>query len=267
MGRPTSKDARLFFRLHNGFPEHPKTIELSDKAFRQLVETWCFCSRMLNDGKLTKTQFFRFFSSKSRGEVLALRFVVETETGYEMHDYLKHQMSAEDVENSRNMRATAGSKGGKAKANNLANARALASDELKQNASKGVPDKDTDKDNKEADASLGVQAERQQRTKTPTPIPDDFAMTSSMQAWAMRTIGTKHHIDLAIETEKFIAHAGEKNITSSSWPDSWRKWILKAVEFAERDRATAPLGAYGTIEDIKKLYNNRPAREPVEARP
>jgi hypothetical protein len=103
------------------------------------------------------------------------------------------------------------------------------------------------------------------RTKTPTTIPDDFAMTSSMQAWAMRTIGTRHHIDLAIETEKFIAHAGEKNTTSSSWPDSWRKWILKAVEFAERDRATAPLGAYGTIEDIKKLYNNRPAREPVEA--
>lgn len=32
---------RLFFKLHNGFPEHPKAFELSDKAFRQLVEAWC----------------------------------------------------------------------------------------------------------------------------------------------------------------------------------------------------------------------------------
>lgn len=139
---------RLFFKLHNGFPEHPKACELSDKAFRQLIEAWCYCSRNLNDGELTKTQFLKLFSAKSRKELLTVGFVTATDFGYEMHDYLEHQQSAEQVENRRTARATAGSKGGKAKANGLANAKQMP----KQNASKPVADTDTDTDT-EAKAS------------------------------------------------------------------------------------------------------------------
>lgn len=139
-------DSRLFFKLHNGFPEHPKTIELSDKAFRQLIEAWCYCSRMMNDGKLTKPLFLKLFSRKTQKELLSVGYVVATENGYEMHDYLDHQMSAKDVENLRNKRAEAGSKGGKAKANNLASATASASDLPKQTPSKPVADIDIDVD-------------------------------------------------------------------------------------------------------------------------
>ena len=133
---------RLFFKLHNGFPEHPKAFELSDKAFRQLIEAWCYCSRNLNDGKLTKAQFFKLFSAKSRKELLTVGFVEATDFGYEMHDYLEHQQSAEDVETLRNKRAAAGSKGGKAKAKAVAS----ATPDAKQTASKSVADTDTDTD-------------------------------------------------------------------------------------------------------------------------
>lgn len=158
-----ASDPRLFFKLHNGFPEHPKTMELSDKAFRHLIEAWCYCSRNLNDGKLTKTAFFKLFSQKTRKEVLALRFVVETETGYEMHDYLEHQESAADVENRRIKRAEAGALGGKAKANNLASAKASARGPLKQTPSKPVADKDKDED---------VDKELLKRSSSPA-TPDD----------------------------------------------------------------------------------------------
>jgi hypothetical protein len=158
-----ASDPRLFFKLHNGFPEHPKAFELSDRAFRQLIEAWCYCSRNLNDGKLTKTAFFKLFSQKTRKEVLALRFVVETETGYEMHDYLEHQESAADVENRRIKRAEAGALGGKAKANNLASAKASASDLPKQTPSKPVADKDKDED---------VDKELLKRSSSPA-TPDD----------------------------------------------------------------------------------------------
>ena len=145
-------DDRLFFKLHNGFPEHPKTIELSDKAFRQLIEAWCYCSRNLNDGYLTKSQFHRFFSPKSRGELTAVGFIREEENQYVMHDYLEHQQSAQEVADLRERRRMAGSKGGKAKANGLASAKQMP----KQTPSKPLPDTDvdTDTDEKEAKASL-----------------------------------------------------------------------------------------------------------------
>lgn len=135
-------DDRLFFKLHNGFPEHPKTIELSDKAFRQLVEAWCYCSRNLNDGILTSAQFSRFFSPKSRGELIAVGFVRAEENAYVMHDYLEHQQSAKQVSDLRERRKAAGSKGGKAKANGLASAKQMP----EQTPSKPVPDTDVDTD-------------------------------------------------------------------------------------------------------------------------
>jgi hypothetical protein len=145
-------DDRLFFKLHNGFPEHPKTIELSDKAFRQLVEAWCYCSRNLNDGYLTSAQFSRFFSPKSRGELLQVGFVRAEENMYVMHDYLEHQQSAQQVADLRERRKAAGSKGGKAKANGLASAKQMP----EQMPSKPLPDTDTDLDTDPTEAKASV---------------------------------------------------------------------------------------------------------------
>ena len=146
---------RLFFKLHNGFPEHPKAFELSDKAFRQLIEAWCYCSRNLNDGQLTKAQFLKLFSAKSQKELTTVGFVKANDRGYEMHDYLEHQQSAEQVETRRTARAMAGSKGGKAKANGLASAKQMP----EQMPSKLVADTDTDTDTTEAKASVSHRAD------------------------------------------------------------------------------------------------------------
>jgi hypothetical protein len=211
---------RLFFKLHNGFPEHPKAFELSDKAFRQLIEAWCYCSRNLNDGKLTKTQFSKLFSAKSRKELLTVGFVKESGSGYEMHDYLEHQQSAEDVENRRMARAVAGSKGGKAKANGLANAKQTP----EQTPSKSVADTDTDPDiDPNTPANAGVRPR-----KRASRISEDFSVTPEMRLWAS---SKAPGADLATETEKFInywvAKSG-KDATKLDWAATWRNWILNA---------------------------------------
>lgn len=215
-----ASDPRLFFKLHNGFPEHPKAIELSDKAFRQLIEAWCYCSRNLNDGKLTKAQFAKFFSAKSRKELLAIGFVVESENGYEMHDYLEHQESAEQVEIRRNKRAAAGSMGGRAKANGLAN----ASQHAKQTGSKPVADKDEDQD----EVPKGTSRPRSRGTR----IPADFAVAPAMVAWARANCPT---VDGQRETLKFInywqAKSG-KDAVKVDWVATWRNWMLNAAERA-----------------------------------
>lgn len=211
---------RLFFKLHNGFPEHPKAFELSDKAFRQLIEAWCYCSRNLNDGKLTKAQFSKLFSAKSRKELLTVGFVKATDFGYEMHDYLEHQQSAQDVEDRRNKRAAAGSLGGKAKANGLANASQMP----EQTPSKHVADTDTDPDiDPNTPANAGVRPR-----KRATRLHEDFTVTAEMRLWA----STKApDADLMTETEKFInywvAKSG-KDATKLDWNATWRNWILNA---------------------------------------
>jgi hypothetical protein len=212
-------DERLFFKLHNGFPEHPKTIELSDKAFRQLVEAWCYCSRNLNDGFLTKAQFVRFFSPKSRGELVAVGFIREEENQYVMHDYLEHQQSAQQVADLRERRRTAGAKGGKAKANGLASAKQMP----EQTPSKPLPDTDTDLDTDPTPPKGGVTPR-----KRATRIREDFQVTDAMKEWA----ATKApNADVGLETEKFInywvARSG-KEATKLDWVATWRNWMLNA---------------------------------------
>jgi hypothetical protein len=209
---------RLFFKLHNGFPEHPKAFELSDKAFRQLIEAWCYCSRNLNDGQLTNAQFLKLFSAKSRKELLTVGFVKASGFGYEMHDYLEHQQSAEEVENRRTARAMAGSKGGKAKANGLASAKQMQ----EQTPSKPVADTDTDTDTDTTPPKGGVSRKRASR------IREDFEVTPEMRLWASNKAP---NTDLGLETEKFInfwvAKSG-KDATKLDWVATWRNWILNA---------------------------------------
>jgi hypothetical protein len=234
-------DPRLFFKLHNGFPEHPKAFELSDKAFRQLIEAWCYCSRNLNDGKLSKAQFFKLFSAKSRKEVMTVGFVVESENGYEMHDYLEHQQSAEQVETRRTKRAAAGSMGGRAKANGVAS----ASSHAKQTGSKSVADTDTDTD-EEAKASSSP-------AKRGTRIPNDFAVAPAMVAWARANTPT---VDGQRETLKFInywqAKAGRDGV-KLDWPATWRNWMLNAAERAPQGKPTTSDKMRSTLEIGRRL--------------
>lgn len=236
-------DPRLFFKLHNGFPEHPKAIELSDKAFRQLIEAWCYCSRNLNDGKLTKAQFSKLFSAKSRKELLTVGFVTASENGYEMHDYLEHQQSAEQVETRRNKRAAAGSMGGRAKANGVAS----ASPHAKQTASKSVADTDTDTD-EEAKAS-SLPRSRGSR------IPNDFAVAPAMVAWARANCPG---VDGQRETMKFInywqAKAGRDGV-KLDWVATWRNWMMNAAERAPQGKPSTGDKMRDTIARAQALQD------------
>jgi hypothetical protein len=133
-------DDRFFIKVHDGFPEHPKTIGLSDKAFRAVVEFWCYSHRQETDGKIPLALFNRL-PPKVRKELL-VDYAIMHETHVEMHDYLEHQQSAKEIAELRKARSEAGRLGGKAKANRLASAKANA----KQNGSKVVADIDIDKD-------------------------------------------------------------------------------------------------------------------------
>ena len=120
-------DSRTYIRLHDGMPDHPKIDGLSDRAFRLLVETWCWCSRHLTDGRVPAATWRKRGTPASRRELIAAGLAIETpDGGVDMHDYLQHQRSADEVAEMREARREAGRKGGLARSKALASAKATA---------------------------------------------------------------------------------------------------------------------------------------------
>lgn len=142
-----ARDDRTYITVHDGMPEHPKVEALSDRAFRVLVDLWCWCSRQLNDGVIPEAVWLkRTGTPKVRKELLAA--LVDVVDGqYVMHDYLEHQRSRAQVEALKAKRAEAGRKGGRARAANQANAEASATANGKHSGTKIQPPTETYTDN------------------------------------------------------------------------------------------------------------------------
>lgn len=130
------RDKRPFIMVVDTMPEHPKVEALSDAAFRLLLETWCYCSRQLNDGRLSAVVWARRGTIDARRELEAEGLVEDAGDGYvQVHDWSQHQRTAAEVADLSEKRAAAGAAGGKAKA---AKRVASATAGAKQTPSNGV---------------------------------------------------------------------------------------------------------------------------------
>lgn len=114
MARPNWEYIRVDVLL----PEHPKIEGLSDKAFRALIELWCYCGRQRTDGLVTRKQW-EAWPLKVRAELEAARLAspVELSGGAAMHDFLGHQRSREEIDELSARRSEAGKKAAAARWN------------------------------------------------------------------------------------------------------------------------------------------------------
>ncbi len=83
-------------------PEHPKVEGLSDKAFRALVELWCYAGRQRTDGVIAAARWRRV-PLKVRAELITARLASpllrDDETaGVTMHDFTEHQRTREEID-------------------------------------------------------------------------------------------------------------------------------------------------------------------------
>lgn len=111
------KDKRPYFVVTNEYPGHRKIRALSDKAFRLHVTLMALCNRDRSDGVLFKHDFEQL-GPKAAKELLTalpgsnpLAYKVDDGT-YRLHDYLKHQNSAKDINDRLSERAESGRRGG-----------------------------------------------------------------------------------------------------------------------------------------------------------
>jgi hypothetical protein len=101
-------DDRTYIRVHDGLDEHPKVEPLSDAAFRLLMHSWFYCSRNRTDGQIKDAVWKKRGTPKARRELIDAGLVEQHDGHVEMHDYLEHQRSAEEI---RLLQATRGDTG------------------------------------------------------------------------------------------------------------------------------------------------------------
>ena len=80
--------------------------------------------------------------------------------------------------------------------------------------------------------------ERESAAKAPRPLkkcPVDFLITQEMQSWAIENAGA---VDLKTETDKFMDYTFSS--TRSDWLGTWRNWMRKAQEYAEKHKPDKP---------------------------
>jgi hypothetical protein len=107
------RDKRPYITVHDGMPWHPKVEGLSDKAFRLLVESWCWCSLQKTDGRIKATSWAKRGSAAARRELIAAGLAVDDgEGGVIMHDYDQHQKTSEEIAEYQEQRAEEGAFGG-----------------------------------------------------------------------------------------------------------------------------------------------------------
>ena len=94
-----------WIKIDDSFPDHPKVVGLSDKAFRVHINGLCYCGKYLTDGKVPMKIAARF-SEEDMAVIAELSMAglwIEDlpNNGFIIHDYLTHQTSKDQVEQKR----------------------------------------------------------------------------------------------------------------------------------------------------------------------
>lgn len=132
------KDSRLYGRFTLDFPDSPKILPLSDKAFRALVEMTLYSRQLMTDGFLSERLALAKWGAEACQELLendpVKPSLLRVENGYQIHDFAEHQSTRADIERATEVRKAAGRKGGLAKARR----------KLEQTSSKINPETETE---------------------------------------------------------------------------------------------------------------------------
>lgn len=232
-----SRDTRTYIKLHDGMPEHGKIDGLSDKAFRTLVDLWCWCARGLTDGVVPAATWQKRATAKVRAELTTAGLVEDIGGGVYMHDYLDHQRSADEVVALQKKRAEAGALGGSKTA---ANAKASAAANEQQASSKSAADTEELLRNSQTKAKPTTGADGAKRP--PDPIWDALVEACGIRPTEI-TATSRGPLNKAVaDLRSVTATAGQIQVRARRWskmfPDAKLTPMALAKHWPQLDPAT-----------------------------
>jgi hypothetical protein len=86
-----------WLKLSVDLPDHPKVAELSDRAFRALIASWCYAARFETDeGHVPDTASKATgLTARAAAELEAAGLIHRNGSGWHMHDWSHHQADLE----------------------------------------------------------------------------------------------------------------------------------------------------------------------------
>lgn len=143
-----------WFKVQTSIVRNEKVLQLTRTQRWALIELWAAAAEDLNDGVISRTYCDKIVGKRMRNVMIEHGFLhwIEVDKTLQIHDYLNHQRSREEVLSVSEKRRQAGRRGGKAKAERAKQAAEVASNlpddtasnELGDRSSKILPDPDPD---------------------------------------------------------------------------------------------------------------------------
>lgn len=106
-----ARDTRPYITVANELFRHPKFRRMPIEARLAVLELWAHCNEFMTDG-LVDSYTFEAQTAKVQEHVLAAGWAYPVDDAYEMHDYLKHQKSREEILAHKEKKAVTGAFGG-----------------------------------------------------------------------------------------------------------------------------------------------------------
>lgn len=134
---------RGWVKLDDGFLDHPKFVNLSLAEVGLWAAGLAYANRYRTDGLLPDGWVRRVGGSKQAKALVSAGLWREYDTGWEIHDYLEYQRSAEQIEELSTKRAASGRQGGTKRA---ANAKQVAKQTAGKSSSKSQPEEEREEE-------------------------------------------------------------------------------------------------------------------------
>ncbi|AYR02777.1 hypothetical protein SEA_FOSTEROUS_57 [Gordonia phage Fosterous] len=178
-----------WFKVDTSIVRNPKVLQLSRTQRWALIELWAYSAEDLTDGVISRTYCDQMIGKRLRNVLLEHGFLhwIEPDKTLQIHDYLAHQQSREQVLATSQKRRAAGRKGGAAKAAKAKPGGGNLLDDPVSNlppepSSKIVADKDQDKNSylrKSAPSPNGTRAHGGVPLP-PEPVDDPYATAGTL---------------------------------------------------------------------------------------
>jgi hypothetical protein len=95
-----------WLKLSVDLPDHPKVAELSDRAFRALIASWCYAARFETDaGHVPDSPSRRLgLTPAVARELEEAGLMHRNGTGWHVHDWTEHQVDPAEMREKRDRR-------------------------------------------------------------------------------------------------------------------------------------------------------------------
>ncbi len=230
-----------WLRIDDKFTRHRKVAPLSDAAFRLHVTGMVYSSEFETDGRI-RAGWLRAMPSLATGkklmacvaELLQAGVWVPHEDGdgWQIHDFLQWNPSADQVRSKREARAQAGALGGRrsveAKLKQTSKQlleQAASNDAAKFNPVPARPDPISELPSGVARAR-GEPDGGKEKKKRPVALPESWCPTEEHA-----NLAKKFGLDMAREEAKFRSSAEAHGRTYVSWNGAFSTWLQNAPDF------------------------------------